>query len=145
MVEQMKFAALIQNVTHFDPTFMSTERVVEMATINGAKAIGLDHEIGSLEPGKRADIAIFDLDKAHTTVGNRPLAALVFSAHGTDVDTVLVNGEVVLRGGELAFEHEQEVMADARRLADETIDRAGIRHRLERHWNPVADLRRSPQ
>jgi len=142
MVEQMKFAALIQNVTHFDPTFMTTERVVEMATINGAKAIGLDHEIGSLEPGKRADIAIFDLDKAHATVGNRPLAALVFSAHGTDVDTVLVNGEVVLRGGELAFEHEQQVLADARRLAAETIDRAGIRHRLERHWNPVADLRR---
>ena len=71
MVEQMKFAALIQNVTHFDPTFMTTERVVEMATINGAKAIGFEHEIGSLEPGKRADIAIFDLDKAHATVGNR--------------------------------------------------------------------------
>jgi 5-methylthioadenosine/S-adenosylhomocysteine deaminase len=143
MVEQMKFAALIQNVTHFDPTFMTTERVVEMATINGAKAIGLEHEIGSLEPGKRADIAIFDLDKAHATVGNRPLAALVFSAHGTDVDTVLVNGEVVLRSGELAFEHEQQVLADARRLAAETIDRAGIRHRLERHWNQVADLRRA--
>jgi 5-methylthioadenosine/S-adenosylhomocysteine deaminase len=89
MVEQMKFAALIQNVTHLDPTLMSAERVVEMATINGARAIGLEHEIGSLEAGKRADIAIFDLDKAHATVGNRPIAALVFSAHGTDVDTVL--------------------------------------------------------
>ena len=80
--------------------------------------------------------------KVASGVGNRPLAALVFSAHGTDVDTVLVNGEVVLRGGELAFEHERQVLADARRLAAETIDRAGIRHRLERHWNPVRDLRR---
>ena len=86
MIEQMKFAALIQNVTHFDPGFMTVERVLEMATINGARALGLEHEIGSLEVGKRADIAIFDLDKAHTTVGNRPVAALVFSAHGTDVD-----------------------------------------------------------
>lgn len=144
MVEQMKFAALIQNVTHFDPTLMSAERVVEMATINGARAIGLEHEIGSLEPGKRADIAIFDLDKAHATVGNRPIAALVFSAHGTDVDTVLVNGEIVLREGRLAFEHERQVLDDARRIAAETIERAGIRHRVERHWNPVRDLRRTP-
>ncbi|PWU24216.1 MAG: hypothetical protein C5B48_07280 [Candidatus Rokuibacteriota bacterium] len=142
MVEQMKFAALIQNVIHHDPTFMSTERVVEMATINGAKAVGLEHEIGSLEAGKRADIAIFDLDKAHATVGNRVLATLVFSAHGTDVDTVLVNGEVVLRDGSLVFEHERQILADARRLADEAIDRAGIRHRLEKHWVPVPDLRR---
>jgi 5-methylthioadenosine/S-adenosylhomocysteine deaminase len=143
MLEQMKFAALIQNVTHFDPTFISAERALELATINGARAIGLDHEIGSLEAGKRADIAIFDLDKAHVTVGNRPVSALVFSAHGTDVDTVLVNGEVVLRHGALRFEHEREVLADARRLARETIERAGIQDRVDRHWNPVPDLRRT--
>jgi 5-methylthioadenosine/S-adenosylhomocysteine deaminase len=140
MVEQMKFAALIQNVTHMDPTFMSAERVLEMATINGAKAIGLEHELGSLEAGKRADIAIFDLDKAHSTVANRPVSALVFSAHGTDVDIVLVNGEIVLRHGELRFEGEQEVLADARRLARETIERAGIQDRVASLWNPVQDL-----
>ena len=137
MIEQMKFAALIQNVTHFDPGFMTAERVLEMATINGARALGLEHEIGSLEVGKRADIAIFDLDKAHTTVGNRPVAALVFSAHGTDVDTVLVNGDVVLRHGELRFEHEREIIEDARRLARETIERAGIQERIDIHWRPV--------
>lgn len=143
MVEQMKFAALIQNVTHYDPTLMSSERVLEMATINGAIALGLEHEIGSLEVGKRADIAVFDLDKAHVTVANRPVSALVFSAHGTDVDTVLVNGEIVLRSGELRFAHEREVLTDARRIAGELIDKAGIRHRVEPHWNPVADLRRA--
>ena len=143
MVEQMKFAALIFNVAHLDPAFISAERVLEMATINGAKAIGLEHEIGSLEPGKRADIAVFDLDKAHVTVANRPVSALVFSAHGTDVDTVLVNGEIVLRHGALSFEHEQEVLADARRLARETIERIGIEHRVDTHWNPVPDLRRA--
>jgi 5-methylthioadenosine/S-adenosylhomocysteine deaminase len=142
MVEQMKFAALIQNVTHLDPTFMSAERVLEMATINGAKAMGLDHEIGSLEAGKRADISVFDLDRAHATVANRPVSALVFSSHGTDVHTVLVNGKVVLRAGELAFDHEAEVLADARRLARETIEAAGIADRVDTHWNPVRDLRR---
>ena len=138
MVEQMKFAALIQNVTHMDPTLMSAERVLEMATINGARAVGLEHEIGSLEPGKRADIAVFDLDRAHVTVANRPVSALVFSAHGTDVDTVLVNGEVVLRGGELRFVGEDEVLADARRLARETIERAGIEARVDVHWRPTS-------
>lgn len=145
MVEQMKFCALIQNVTHLDPGFMSAERVLEMSTINAAKALGLDHEIGSLEAGKRADIAVFDLDRVHTTVANRPVSALVFSAHGTDVDTVLVNGEVVLRGGVLRFDREQEVLTDARRVARELIDRAGtgIPERVDTHWHPVPDLRRA--
>jgi len=143
MVEQMKFAALIQNVTHLDPTFMSSERVLEMATIDGARAIGLEHEIGSLEAGKRADIAVFDLDRPHVTVVNRPVSALVFSAHGTDVDTVMVNGEIVLRHGELRFPHENEVLADARRLARETIEKAGLQNRVDTHWNPVPNLRRA--
>jgi 5-methylthioadenosine/S-adenosylhomocysteine deaminase len=138
MVEQMKFAALIQNVTHMDPGFMTAERTLEMATINGARALGLDHEIGSLEAGKRADVAVFDLDKAHASVGNRPVSALVFSAHGTDVDTVLVNGEVVLRGGNLRFGSEREVLDDARRIARETIERAGLQHRVDVHWRPTA-------
>lgn len=135
MVEQMKFAALIQNVTHLDPTLMSAERVIEMATINSARALGLDHLIGSLEVGKRADIVAFDLDKAHTTVGNRPISALVFSAHGTDVDTVMVNGKVLLRNSELTgFDREQEVLAEARSRAVDALRRAGIEHRVADQW-----------
>ena len=81
----MKFAALIQNVIHYDPTLISSERALEMATINSAKALGIDHLVGSLEIGKKADIAIFDFKKSHITVPNRPIGALVFTAHGTDV------------------------------------------------------------
>jgi len=142
MLQQMKFAALIQNVTHLDNTLFTAERVLEMATIDGARAIGLEHEIGSLEAGKRADIAVFDLDKAHATVANRPVSALVFSAHGTDVDTVIVNGKVLLRRGQLAFADEAEVLADSRRLAREVLEKAGLTHRVDVHWNPVPDLRR---
>ena len=135
MVEQMKFAALIQNVTHLDPAFMSAERVIEMATIGSAKALGLDHLIGSLEVGKRADIVAFDLDRTHITVPNRPVSALVFSAHGTDVDTVMVNGRLLLDGGELveAFD-ERALRAEARARAAETIERAGIGSRVAEHW-----------
>ncbi|MEX2486544.1 MAG: amidohydrolase family protein [Nitriliruptoraceae bacterium] len=135
MVEQMKFACLIQNVTHYDPNLMTAERVIEMATINTARAMGLDDEIGSLEVGKRADIAVFDLGRAHTVVGNRPIAALVFSAHGTDVDTVLVNGEVRVRHGDLVgFDREQEVLEEATVRAREVIGRAGLTERVFQHW-----------
>jgi cytosine/adenosine deaminase-related metal-dependent hydrolase len=135
MVEQMKFAALIQNVTHFDPTLISAERAIEMATINTAKAIGLGDLIGSLEVGKRADIAVFDLDRTHITVANRPVSALVFSAHGTDVDSVLVNGEFRIRAGELkASVDEQEILAEARRRARDVIEKAGLAPRVDDHW-----------
>jgi 5-methylthioadenosine/S-adenosylhomocysteine deaminase len=135
MVEQMKFAALLQNVTHMDPTLMTAERVIEMATIGSAKAMGVDHLIGSLEVGKKADLVAFDLGRAHSTVGNRPIAALVFSAHGTDADTVVVNGKVVMRDGDLVgFSGESEVLAEATRRAGEVIERAGLAERVYVHW-----------
>jgi 5-methylthioadenosine/S-adenosylhomocysteine deaminase len=135
MVEQMKFAALIQNVSLLDPTFMTAERVIEMATINCARAMGMQDMIGSLEVEKRADIVAFNLDQAHATVGNRPIAALVFSAHGTDVDTVLINGELRLRHGELVgFDQEHQVLDEARHRAAEVIDRAGLSQRVYVPW-----------
>ncbi|MCU1614571.1 MAG: hypothetical protein JWO98_2111 [Frankiales bacterium] len=135
MVEQMKFTALIHNVTHLDPTLMSAERVIEMATINSARALGLGDQIGSLEVGKKADIAIFDLGKAHTSVPNRLVGALVFSAHGTDVDAVIINGEPRLLNGELVgFDSEQEVLAEARRRAADAIERAGLTDDIFVHW-----------
>lgn len=140
MVEQMKFTALIQNVTHYDPTLISAERVIEMATIGSAKAMGIDHLVGSLEVGKKADIAVFDLRKAHSVVGNRPVAALVFSAHGTDVDTVVVNGKVLLRDGELVgFTGEADVLAEAERRATDAIKRAGIADRVFVPWRKSYD------
>jgi 5-methylthioadenosine/S-adenosylhomocysteine deaminase len=135
MVEQMKFAALIQNVTHMDPAFMTAERAIEMATINTATAMGIGHLVGSLEAGKKADIAVFDLRKAHVTVPNRPVGALVFSAHGTDVDTVIVNGELKLREGSLVgFDREAEVLEEATARAHEAIRRAGLADRVFVPW-----------
>jgi 5-methylthioadenosine/S-adenosylhomocysteine deaminase len=136
MVQQMKFAALIQNVSHYDPKLITAERAIEMATINTAKALGIDHLVGSLEVGKRADIAIFDFNKAHMTVPNRPVGALVFTANGTDVDTVIINGEIRLRGGELVgFSDEREVLKEATARSFEVIQRAGLAERVFVPWN----------
>src|SRR5207302_10021132 len=101
MVEQMKACTLMQHVRHLDPTRMPAECSIEMATINAAKALGLDGEIGSLEPGKLADIALFDLDTPHSSPANNPIASLVFSARGPDAHTVLVNGREVARNHKL--------------------------------------------
>ena len=87
---------------------------------------------------RRRRIRAADQRQPTGEIGNRPVSALVFSAHGTDVDTVLVNGEVVLRGGNLRFGSEREVLDDARRIARETIERAGLQHRVDVHWRPTA-------
>ena len=85
MVEQMKICTLMQHVRHLDPTRMPVERSLEMATINAATALGLANEIGSLEPGKRADIAMFDLHKPYVGVLHRPLSSFVTAGKGSDV------------------------------------------------------------
>jgi 5-methylthioadenosine/S-adenosylhomocysteine deaminase len=68
-----------------------------MATINGAKALGLDKKIGTLEAGKEADILLLDLNKAHLTPLNDPFSALVYAAQASDVDTLFCQGKMVMQ------------------------------------------------
>jgi 5-methylthioadenosine/S-adenosylhomocysteine deaminase len=135
MVEQMKVCAMMQHVRHLDPTRMPVERTLEMATINGAKALGLEAEIGSLEPGKRADIAVFDLAKPHVGVLHRPLSSFVCAGKGTDARAVLVDGEVVYRNGH--FAHLADVaaaIAEAERVGKAVLAAAGLGHRVSPAW-----------
>jgi 5-methylthioadenosine/S-adenosylhomocysteine deaminase len=85
-----------------------------MATIDGAKALGLASEIGSLEVGKRADLAIVRLDRLHATPVTDVISALVYSAEPDDVDTVIIDGEVVMRERQLLRIDEREVIENAR-------------------------------
>lgn len=127
MIEQMKVATLMQHVRHLDPTRMSAERVIEMATINGAKALGLDAEIGSLEAGKRADIAVFDTAKPHIGVMHRPLSTFISAGRGADASLVMVDGEIVYRDGMLTHEKEpMRVVREGERLARGVLAKAGM-------------------
>ena len=135
MVEQMKAAILMQHVRHLDPTRMSAERAIEMATINGGKALGLEAEIGSLETGKKADIAVFDIAKPHIGVQHRPLSSFVTAARGSDAKVVMVDGEIVYRDG--CFTHVPEpmrVVAEAEKVARDVLAKAGLSQRLEGGW-----------
>lgn len=135
MVEQMKVCTLMQHVRHLDPTRMPVERALEMATINAATALGLEREIGSLETGKRADIAVFDLAKPYVGVLHRPLSSFVCAGKGSDVRAVLVDGAVVYRDG--TFAHQPDpvgVIAEAERIGASIVQKANLGHRMSPAW-----------
>lgn len=117
MFMDMRLAALIHK-PRAGPTSMSAAQVLEMATLGGAKAIGLDHEVGSIEQGKRADLAVLELDGAHATPGgDDPISQIVYSAQARDVRDVLIDGKVVLRNRELRTLDLDAVLAAARAQA----------------------------
>jgi len=110
ILEEMKFAALLNKVKNKDPTVIPARKALEMATINGAKALGLEKEIGSLETGKKADITMVDLEKPHL----KPLfdieSQLVYSSNGNDVETLIVDGNIIMENGELKTLDEEKIM-----------------------------------
>jgi cytosine/adenosine deaminase-related metal-dependent hydrolase len=125
MINDMRWASCIHKVNTSDPTVTPCETVLEMATINGAKAMGLESEIGSLEVGKRADFVALDLDKPHVVPAPDPVSAIVFSAKGSDVDTVVIDGKVVVAGGQALTMDEERILREAKERAEELFQRAG--------------------
>jgi len=117
LFQEMDTAAKLQKVKAFDPTVMDAKTVLTMATREGAKALGLAKTTGSLEIGKKADIIILDLNKPHLTPLYNEYSQLVYSAGGADVDTVIINGKVVMRNRRLLTIDEAEVIAKVREIA----------------------------
>ena len=93
MFTEMRTAALLQKVLH-GPEVLPANRMLRMATIDGAKALGLESEIGSIEVGKRADLSVIRLDSLHATPVREVVSTLVYSAEADDVETVVIDGEV---------------------------------------------------
>lgn len=116
---------------HFrDPGVLPPGRALEMATIDGARALGLEDRIGSLEPGKEADIVLVDMHRPHLYPPNMPAHRLVCFANGNDVDTVLVKGEVVLQAGKAAKVSEDRILSDAALEAERMMERTNSRSAL---------------
>jgi 5-methylthioadenosine/S-adenosylhomocysteine deaminase len=121
MWEEMRLAALLHKGHSGDPTAVSAQQALLMATREGARCLNLDHEIGSLETGKRADIVLVDFDKPHLYPRHNVVSHLVYAAGAGDVDTVLVNGEVLVRGGALTKLDAAQICAEAQRRADRLV------------------------
>ncbi|MBO0781808.1 MAG: amidohydrolase [Ktedonobacteraceae bacterium] len=126
LIREMKLAAILHKGVTRDPLIVPAETVLEMATINGARALGLEHEIGSLEVGKKADLVVIDLNRLHTTPSPNPVSSLVYAATGGEVDMVVVDGQVVVEQGTLLTMDEQEIIEQAREHASLLYRRAGI-------------------
>lgn len=116
---------------HFaDPSWMPPGKVLEMATIDAARALGLDHDIGSLEVGKKADAVLVDMRKAHLYPPTMPLHKLTHFATAADVDTVIVDGRIVLRGRVSQTLDPDTVLDEAAEAADRAIRNASLTHLL---------------
>jgi 5-methylthioadenosine/S-adenosylhomocysteine deaminase len=125
MFEEMRLAAVLQSI-RLGPGALPARDAVWMATREGARALGLEHEIGSIEAGKRADLIVVGLDRPHLAPGPDPYSTLVYAARGPDVRHTVVDGEVLVQNGRPVRVDPAEIAADARREAAALAARAGI-------------------
>ena len=117
MFEAMRAASFLQKVATSDPTAVSAGTAVRMATIGGARALGMDKQIGSLEPGKRADVIIVGMNAARQTPMYDPLSHLVYVTNGDDVQTTIVNGRVLMRDRKVLTLDRAAALRDAKKWA----------------------------
>ena len=129
MVRDMRLASYLHKAKTFDPLVTPAESVLEMATINGARALGWENQVGSLQVGKQADFVAFDFDKPHLTPSVNPVSTLVCAATGADVDTVVIAGQTVVEHGRCLTLDEERIVHQARTRAAELWKRAGITNR----------------
>lgn len=127
MLEVLKYTACLQKVDQLDATALLPHEVLEMAWAGGARAMGLAGEIGRLAPGALADVTLVRLDRPHIAPVHSAQSALVYNANGNDVDTVIVNGQVLVRGGRHTTVDEAGLIADCQRAAEAMCARAGIK------------------
>lgn len=112
MFTEMRTAALIQKALHGAEALPALQ-VLRMATIDGARALGLDAEIGTIEVGKRADLTLLNIEAPHTTPHPDPVSTIVYAAEAADVETVIIDGCVVLLAGKLTTLDEHAVILEA--------------------------------
>ena len=120
LIEELKTASLLQKVSTLDPKVVSSDEAIQMATIRGAEALGLDSQIGSIEVGKKADLILIDTNAANMTPDSSNITSnIVYSANGSNVDTTICNGKILMENKKLTVLDEDEIYAKARQAIKE--------------------------
>jgi len=125
MFEAMRTASFLAKVATSDPTTVSAKTALQMATLGGARALGMEKQIGSLEAGKHADIVIVGMSAARQTPMYDPISHLVYVTRGDDVQTTIVNGQVLMRNRKVLTLDRAAVLRESRTWADKV--RAAVR------------------
>jgi 5-methylthioadenosine/S-adenosylhomocysteine deaminase len=136
MFEAMRTAAFLQKVTTMDPRALPAPVTLRMATLGGAQALGLDREIGSLAPGKKADLILVDLAGTHMRPINRIENSLVYCASSHDVATVICDGHIVMEDRQIRTLDEEAWVSGAVAYAQTRFTEAGIA--LPSYFNPLS-------
>src|SRR6201987_4765923 len=110
LMEEIDLAAKLAKISKMDPLALNAKSVVEMATIDGARALHMEKEIGSLEAGKKADMVLISLDKPNAVPMYEIYAQIAYALKGSDVDTVIIGGRVVMRDHKLLTLNEDEIL-----------------------------------
>jgi len=116
---EMDTAAKLHKVANLDPTLTDAQTILRMATIEGARAIGLDERIGSLEAGKQADLIVLDTNQPHLAPMYNPMSQIVYSVRGSDVRDVMVAGNMLVRDRSLTSMDQDDILNRVRALSKE--------------------------
>src|SRR5882762_1514755 len=125
MFEAMRQASFLAKHAEHDPTVLPAQAALDLATMGGARALSMERVIGSLEPGKRADLIAVSVNTARQTPLYDPVSHLVYTTRGDDVQTTIVNGKVLMKDRQLRTLDRTTVIADARRLAQKVREAVG--------------------
>jgi len=136
LFEVMKMATMLQKVKHLDAEVLTAEDALEMATVDGARVLGLEDQVGSLEPGKQADIILVDFQQPHLMMAHQVVPKLVYSARGHDVVTSIIGGQVVMENRKVLTMDEAAVLDRAREATADLVSHAGLETHdlLEAPW-----------
>ena len=123
MLEEMRSCALLHKVNSMDPTVLPAYQALEMGTALGARALGWDDQIGILKPGYKADMIMVNLTAAHMIPRYDILANIIYSGQAADVDTVIVDGQIIMEHRRITKFDEQEVLNKCKAIARDLISR----------------------
>ena len=140
LLEKLRIGLWLHRSHFKDPDILTAGKALEMVTIDAARAMGLDRVIGSVEPGKKADIILIDIEKPHLYPWWQEPLRLVYQASGHDVDTVIVDGRVVMEGRKALTVDEKTVLEIAQSEAMKMLERTGLKDSAalpERFWGAI--------
>lgn len=137
MLSEIRMATMLQKAATRNPEVVPAGQALELGTLGGARALGMEKKIGSIEEGKKADFILFDMNKLNTNPVHDPIAALVYNGEPENIHTVVINGKVQIRDHEFVNLDEEKIKADMQQISRDMVRRSNV---VVKEWNQVIDL-----